>query len=802
MLQTNVFIGPFRRRAFAEVLAASLNTDTSISAVLVENEADIAPLLDSETPVVILLERHDGDDWRQYLPSSELVSVILIAEEGRGDAQISLKNVGIRRLRTAIRLLTETPHPKIISLEDDLPFSADPIRNGDHAALADIVAWLDAAFALALERYASARGQSDDAAWMQDLTYLRRHFSRDATITSEIERERFATVAGSPSLQQWLTTPLGLTPEDLRLLCLVAAPDLDQRYCQAIGLLQNNYAEPRPSATTLARFFSDEHIGADIDAILHGPRSFARLRMIRTEADQAQPGYRVPLEILELLHGVRRCTGVDWWLQTSALDAAAGLRANLSRVFAAQVPPLVIVTSDEGNGADEMAAALVALDIPVLRVNCAKAGAGAAARMADWVLAARIRNAALVMDGLSNLPESDQNAILSSDIGELARCQIVIGSSTLGLQVQTRGSVHMAVPKPGIKLVGMRWKSAIDAQGIEISDAEAQDLGAVLRLSPSEIWAIGHMIAGATRLDPTTSPTDMVKNTARVVAASHAPETVRRPPCIFDWKDIVLPKSIKQVLKTIPDHVRYGPKVLDTWDFASRLPYGRGVGALFSGPSGTGKTMCAQVIAKSLGVELMQVELSRCVSKYIGETEKNIDRCFAAAEASSAVLLFDEADALFGKRTEIKDAHDRYANVEVAYLLQRIEAFEGLVILTTNLKTNIDPAFLRRLRFVVDFPMPGAADRSRIWELAMPRKARCAPGLDTAFLANRLPLSGGSIQSIAVNAAFAAAAAEADEIAMPHIMSATRAELIKNGLFTAERELPDPTLALPKAVPQ
>ena len=195
------------------------------------------------------------------------------------------------------------------------------------------------------------------------------------------------------------------------------------------------------------------------------------------------------------------------------------------------------------------------------------------------------------------------------------------------------------------------------------------------------------------------------------------------------------------------------PYTIDTWDFASRLPYGRGVGALFSGPSGTGKTMCAHVIAGALGVELMQVELARCVSKYIGETEKNIDRCFAAAEAASAVLLFDEADAMFGKRTEIKDAHDRHANVEVAYLLQRIEAYEGLVILTTNLRSNIDQAFLRRLRFCVEFAMPSGEDRQRIWQLAIPRAARCGSDVDTAFLARRLPLSGGSIQSIAVNAA-------------------------------------------------
>lgn len=201
--------------------------------------------------------------------------------------------------------------------------------------------------------------------------------------------------------------------------------------------------------------------------------------------------------------------------------------------------------------------------------------------------------------------------------------------------------------------------------------------------------------------------------------------------------------------------------------------------------------MSAQVIARELGVDLMQVELSRCVSKYIGETEKNIDSCFAAAEAASAVLLFDEADALFGKRTEIRDAHDRYANVEVAYLLQRIEAFDGLVILTSNLKTNIDAAFLRRLQFVIDFPMPDEDQRCAIWDRAIPPEAPRASDVDTSFLARRLELSGGSIQQIAVNAAFAAAAEQA-VISMRHITEATRKELIKMGMFAAEAALPDP----------
>lgn len=794
MPKTRIVIGPFRRRAFAEALALSLESDPWISISRIDDEGEVASLLNDPEPVVIVLEQQGDDGWRRFLPVSESVSVILIAEEGQGDVQVALRNIGLQRMRTAIGLLAETPHPKVMALDTEFPLALEPIKNGACSGLARAIAWLDAAFVVALDRYAVARGEPVETPWMQDLSYLQRHFARDAAITAAVEADRFAAMIDSPGWPQRLLGNLGLAPEELKLLCLAAAPDLDQRYGQAIGLLQNNYAESRPNATTLAMFLSDEHIGADVDALLSGARSFARLKMIRKEGGAPQPGYRVPSEILELMYGIRRCSGPDWWLQTSALDAGEQLAADLKRVLDAPLPPLVLCGTGEPHVAGELASAVLSLDIPVLRVDCAKAGTAAGQRIADWVLLARIHDAILLMEGVDALGPVDRGALLDSDIGDLARGQILIGTTASPRYGGRRGAAYIAVPRPPPSLIAARWRSAIAAQGLEISEAEAQHFGGVLRLPPEEILTISQIAGSAARLDETAS--NPVYDVARHHAARHAPDTVRCPPCIFGWDDIVLPPATKRLVQSIPDHVRLGPMVLDTWNFASRLPYGRGIGALFSGPSGTGKTMCAQVIAGSLGVALMQVEIARCVSKYIGETEKNIDRCFAAAEVASAVLLFDEADALFGKRTEIKDAHDRYANVEVAYLLQRIEAYEGLVILTTNLKTNVDHAFLRRLRFCIDFPMPGAADRSRIWQLSIPHGARCAADVDTGFLARRLPLSGGSIQVIAVNAAFAAAAEGAQEIGMDHIMAATRVELIKNGMLSTERDLPEPLLSL------
>ena len=213
--------------------------------------------------------------------------------------------------------------------------------------------------------------------------------------------------------------------------------------------------------------------------------------------------------------------------------------------------------------------------------------------------------------------------------------------------------------------------------------------------------------------------------------------------------------------------------MLETWGFADKYSRGLGLTALFAGASGTGKTLAAEVLAHSLDLDLHQIDLAGLVSKYIGETEKNLKRVFDAAEDSGAMLLFDEADALFGKRTEVKDSHDRYANLEVSYLLQRMEAYRGLAILTTNMRHAIDSAFLRRIRFIVEFPFPDAAHRARIWRGVFP-PGTPTEGLDPDRLA-RLNVAGGVIRNIAMHAAFLAADAAAP-VGMPHLLEAARAE--------------------------
>jgi SpoVK/Ycf46/Vps4 family AAA+-type ATPase len=256
----------------------------------------------------------------------------------------------------------------------------------------------------------------------------------------------------------------------------------------------------------------------------------------------------------------------------------------------------------------------------------------------------------------------------------------------------------------------------------------------------------------------------------------------------YTWQDIVLPDDQLALLREIVATVRGRPQVLDEWGVGVKLVSSRGVTALFSGPPGTGKTMAAEIIAGELGLDLYKIDLSTVVSKYIGETEKNLERIFAEAECSNAILFFDEADALFGKRSEVRDSHDRYANIEISYLLQRMEAYDGVTVLATNLRANLDEAFTRRLQFSVDLPFPEAEDRLRIWQTLLPADVPRDPGLDFHMLAQRFRLAGGNIRNILVSAAYLAAS-DGQRVTMAHLLHGTRRELQKMGRLVGQEDL-------------
>jgi ATP-dependent 26S proteasome regulatory subunit len=349
-----------------------------------------------------------------------------------------------------------------------------------------------------------------------------------------------------------------------------------------------------------------------------------------------------------------------------------------------------------------------------------------------------------------------------------------------------RETLVVAVPKPDAPQQAEVWQQTLRAAGV----APNGDIGALVEqfdLDPAQIGRAVTTARGraALRSASTELTSDDLWRACEQEAAAKLDDLAQRVVAAYGWEDIVLPPQPFQQLQEIAAQVAHRAQVYQDWGFGAKLNRGRGISALFAGPSGTGKTMAAEVLARHLRLDLYRIDLAGVVSKYIGETERNLRSIFAAAERGGAILFFDEADALFGKRSEVKDSHDRYANIEVNYLLQRMEDFRGLAILATNRKSALDSAFVRRLRFIVDFPFPDAAHRQRIWQSVFPPQADLQ-AIDFARLA-RFEIPGGHIRNIALAAAFLAAS-EGVPIGMLHVMRAARREYAKMDRIVQEAD--------------
>ena len=339
-----------------------------------------------------------------------------------------------------------------------------------------------------------------------------------------------------------------------------------------------------------------------------------------------------------------------------------------------------------------------------------------------------------------------------------------------------RALLTFETPLPTLAEQRHLWQVHLGEAAVAELNGHVDRLVSNFNLSPLEIQAACTKVNQSGALPDAPALPGRLWDACLSQARPRLDELAQQIKAKSEWEDLVLPETEMQVLKTLAAHVSQRAKVYEQWGFGDKSGRGLGISALFAGPSGTGKTLAAEVLAHALNLDLYRIDLSTVVSKYIGETEKNLRRIFDAAEAGGSVLLFDEADALFGKRSEVKDSHDRYANMEVAYLLQRIESYRGLAILTTNLKGSVDQAFLRRIRFIVQFPFPDVKQRSEIWRRVFPAQA---PTESLAYnkLA-KLSVAGGNIRNIAVNAAFLAADA-GEAVQMQHILQASRAEYIK-----------------------
>jgi hypothetical protein len=343
------------------------------------------------------------------------------------------------------------------------------------------------------------------------------------------------------------------------------------------------------------------------------------------------------------------------------------------------------------------------------------------------------------------------------------------------------GMVTIALETPGFSDRLACWNTYLKETKLTVQENTIKALADRFRLTPLQIRDA--IATTHNQLAYGMKPASMEASLFQAVRSQSGHQLTRLAQPIhprYGWADLILPEVQFEQLQEICIHLQYRYKVFETWGFDRKLSLGKGVNALFAGPSGTGKTMAAEVIARALELDLYRIDLSQVVSKYIGETEKNLSQIFTAAAHANAILLFDEADSLFGKRTEIKDSHDRYANIEVGYLLQQMEAYEGLAILTTNLKSNLDEAFIRRLRFIVEFPFPSVRERSRIWQNIWPETLPIDPQIDWQILAKQFELTGGNIRNIALAAAFLAAN-EAESVNLSHISQAIRREYQKMG---------------------
>ena len=343
------------------------------------------------------------------------------------------------------------------------------------------------------------------------------------------------------------------------------------------------------------------------------------------------------------------------------------------------------------------------------------------------------------------------------------------------------------VPVPDVPLRKIAWEKELEKINGKVSAESISLLSSRFRFTPGQIR---DAVAFAENLGSMKDDGQQITMADLFIASRYQSnqklgELAVKSEAQYSWDDLVLPDEKVKQLKEMSSQVRNHYRVFGEWGFDRKLSYGKGLSVLFSGAPGTGKTMAAQVIANELQLDIYKIDLSGVVSKYIGETEKNLAKIFEEAETSNAILFFDEADALFGKRTEVSDAHDRYANIETSYLLQRMEEYEGVVILATNLRENIDDAFTRRIRFIVEFPFPDEKSRLRIWKNHFPKQAPMQEGIDYEFLSKQFQIAGGCIRNIVINSAFLAAE-DGGIISMEHILAGTKREFEKIGKLWSE----------------
>jgi hypothetical protein len=620
-------------------------------------------------------------------------------------------------------------------------------------------------------------------------------------------RTQASHVAGIPLRLHHLAAAFALTPAETDALLIALAPEIDPRYERLYAYLQDDVTRKRPTIdltlNLLTHNFHDKlqqrHLFADNGRLLTHRLLYRYTDSLNSAATRLAHFLRVAPGVVEFL--LDGGTLDPQLIPAATLDTnpPAGpprrvprtLLANLQSLLSNLRSPIFLFTGPPGTGKYEAAHHLGS---PLLTLNFAALAAADLTPDEGLRLAlrdGRLYQATLYLTGWEGLLGDDGRFSPTLFHHLLAYPHPIILAGETNWQAdgeRERPFFHITFPLPDY---GRRLELWHNQLGDELP---LEAIASQFRFTPGQITAA----AAAARDLALWRGESLTEADLFAAARAHSNQklaalAVKIQPR-YTWADIILPADTLAQLREMVNTVRQRPTVYGAWGFDRKLALGKGLNALFAGESGTGKTMAADVMAGALGLDLYKIDLSALVSKYIGETEKNLDRIFTEAATSNAILFFDEADAIFGKRSEVKDSHDRYANIEISYLLQRMEAYDGVVILATNLRANLDEAFTRRLHFAIEFPFPQPADRERIWRVNVPPETPLAGDVDWPLLAERFELTGGSIRNIILAAAFLAAEdATATAVHLRHLLHAARREyqkmgrLIEEGLFMAPR---------------
>lgn len=600
----------------------------------------------------------------------------------------------------------------------------------------------------------------------------------------------------------------GLSALEQDVLLLALAPEIDLKYETLYAYLNNDVTRKWPTLDLARRLLASSASGLVPVAAAVRPESKLRVQGL---IDVIEPPGARPTQ-LNLGFALRACvsrfliglpltptsmsppasSAADW----DPLPFAPAIRKRLQgivRLLESQKSerPVLALVGVRGSGREAAACALArALRLPLRRIDFQDTHcAGIPPRTAIDALALELRlePAALCVCGIDTLFDREGN-LQTEARGLLSRLDVcdapvfvVTSSDTTWRGIVGRRRV-LTIDFPNADYAHRLhlWRSALKAADIVVAPRESAAMADRFQLAPAQILdAVRAAQDWACAASETAVTIERLRTAARAQSHALAHGLATKIRTTAGWDDLVLPANVHERLHELSAAIQHRHVVYAEWGFARCAAGGTGVKALFAGASGTGKTMAAGVIARELGLDLYRIDLAGVVSKYIGETEKNLDRIFEAARGASAVLFFDEADAVFGKRSEVKDAHDRYANIEVAYLLQKLEDHDGIVILASNLKRNIDEAFSRRLHYVVDFPKPDAELRERIWRGMFPRAAPLDQDIDFTFLARQFELAGGDIRNVVLDAAFLAA--QDGAIGMRRIVQALARQMAKQG---------------------